>query len=185
MEFIGESYDPRLYEPITEGTGGTTSLVISNKRTTDSGRAFYYVVMAKDGSHNIPISNTAFGFGFFFKSKIEKECRTEERDILAPVIRPRFDSGSQVLAATIHDHGMPLAELEIEVTARSDSVNNIVNWGHQSSGSGSLQEFTFQNGILNSPFTLPPRGEFFTLRIDAQDKAGNRPICRYGCRHTA
>ena len=174
VEIMGEHYDTRRYEPIPQAAGGVTSLVIANNQTAGSGRAFYYVVMARDGNRDIPISNPCPGFNLVFRSKKVKECHIEERDILAPVIRPNFEAGTQVLRAAIHDHGMPLSELEIKVKARSDSANSIASWGYQSHDAGSQPDFTFQNGILTSQFVPPPKGEFFTLRIDAKDKAGNR-----------
>ena len=69
---------------------------------------------------------------------------------------------------------MPLSELKLEVRAGSDSANSVVNWGYALHSTGSRPAFRFDNGVLTSRFLPPPRGEFFTLRIDAEDKAGNR-----------
>mgnify|MGYP006286878663 CR=1 FL=1 len=171
-EIMGERYDRGLYEPIPQSSGGVSSIAVTG--STGNGRAVYFVVMARDGGRNIPIGNTGFGFGHFFKSKEIKECRTEERDILAPVICPAYDPSKHLLKATLHDHGMPLSELEVAVTVRSDSSKSSMHWGSGAKEDGRRPVFSFQNGSLTSQFTPPPQGECFILRIDAKDKAGNR-----------
>ena len=174
VEIMGEHYDTRRYEPIPQAAGGVTSLVNSNNQTAGSGRAIYYVVMARDGNRNIPLRSSGGVCGLVFERRVITQCHTEERDILAPVIQPAFDAGTQVLKAAIHDHGMPLSELEIDMNVSSDSANSIAHWDYRSSNSGRQPDFTFKNGILTSKFTPPPKGEFFTFRIYARDKAGNR-----------
>jgi len=175
LEIFGKSYDTQRYEPISQSAGGMTSLSLTrgeNARAT--GPSLYFAVMARDGNRSIPIRNTGFGFGLPFHVKQTKECRVEERDILAPVIHPVFDLTTARLTASIHDHGMPLSELKIDLTAKSDATRNRANWGYQHHSTGSRPAFTFQNGILASAFVPPPRGEFFILQVNAEDKAGNR-----------
>jgi hypothetical protein len=175
MEIFGYRYDTSRYEPIPEGAGGITSISITGGQSASgAGRDFYFAVMARDGNRNIPLRNTGFGFGLFFTLKEFKQCRMEERDILAPVIRPRFDPATDHLTASIHDHGMPLSELKINLTAKTDSTRNIAGWKHHLHSTGSRPPFTFQNGILTSQFVPPSRGEFFVFEIIAEDKAGNR-----------
>jgi hypothetical protein len=175
IEMLGESYDRGRYEPIPERSGGVTSLSATGRQaTTGKGRVFYFVVMARDGNRNIPLRFLAGGFGLPFQFKEFKECHLEKRDILAPVIRPNYDGNTNLLRASIHDHGMPLSELKIELTAESDPNRNKTSWGYRLLSRGSRPAFSFQNGLLTSQFTPPPRGEFFTLRIKAEDKAGNR-----------
>jgi len=175
LEIFGASYDTRRYEPIPQSGGGITSISVSGGQTANvTGRDFYFAVMARDGNHNIPIHNTGSGFGLPFSFKQTKQCRLEERDILAPVIRPVFDPAAALLTASIHDHGMPLSELKIELTAKNDSTRNSAGWGHHLHSTGGRPAFTFQNGVLTSPFVPPPKGEFFTFQISAEDKAGNR-----------
>ena len=174
VEIFGESYDTSSYEPIPLSAGGITTLSVTGGQTASgTGRNVYFAVMARDGNRNIPIHNTGFGFGLPFTLKQTKQCHVEERDILAPVIRPVFDPATEVLTASIHDHGMPLSELKIELTVKSDSTKNSAEWGYQLHSTGSRPQFTFQNGILTSQFAPPSRGEFFTFRIFAEDKAGN------------
>jgi hypothetical protein len=175
MEFFGDRYDTSRYEPIPERAGGMTSISIKGGQSASgAGRKFYFAVMARDGNRNIPLRNTGFGFGIFFTLKEFKQCRMEERDILAPVIRPAFDPDTARLTASIHDHGMPLSELTIDLTAKSDSNRNRADWGYRWHSTGSRPPFTFQNGILLSQFVPPSRGEFFIFEISAEDKAGNR-----------
>ncbi len=174
MEMIGESYDRRRYEPIPESAGGITSFSMTGSQaTTGKGRDFYFVVMARDGNRNIPIRNTGAGIALPFQLRKFEECRLEKRDILAPVIRPRYDGHTNLLRASIHDHGMPLAELKIELTAESDTSRSNSRWGYRSHSRGSRPAFSFRNGTLISQFTPPPKGEFFTLKIRAEDRAGN------------
>lgn len=175
IEFFGKSYDATRYEPISQNAGGMTSLSLARgSNASATGPTLYYTVMARDGNRRIPIRNSGFGFGLPFRVKQIKECRVEERDILAPVIHPKFDPVTARLTASIHDHGMPLSELKIDLTAKSDSARNSAGWGYQHYSTGSRPAFSFQNGILISTFVPPPRGEFFTLQINAKDKAGNR-----------
>jgi len=175
MAFFGNSYDASRYEPIPERAGGITSISITGGQSASgAGRNFYFAVMARDGNRYIPLRNSGFGFGLYFTSKETKQCRMEERDILAPVIRPTFDPATDRLMASIHDHGMPLSELTITLTAKSDSNRNSADWGYRLHSTGSRPPFTFQNGILASQFVPPSRGEFFVFEISAEDKAGNR-----------
>ena len=175
MEIFGYSYDTSRYEPIPERAGGMTSISIAGGQSASgAGRNFYFAVMARDGNRNIPLRNTGFGFGLFFTLKEFKQCRMDERDILAPVIRPTFDPATDRLTASIHDHGMPLSELTIDLTAKSDSNRNSADWGYRLHSAGGRPPFTFQNGILSSQFVPPSRGEFFVFEITAEDKAGNR-----------
>ncbi len=175
FEIMGTSYERNLYEPIPARQGGVSSVSATGGSSAQStGRDIYFVATAWHGGRKIPLNGAISSFGLFFEMKEIQQCRTEERDILAPVIQPSFDPSSRHLTAAIHDHGMPLSELELAVTARSDSANNIVNWGYRMYSAGSRPAFTFQNGILTSLFVPPDRGEFFTLRIDARDKADNR-----------
>ncbi len=177
VEIVGESYDKRLYEPMalpSGGGAGGTSLAMTGTQNTNKGRPFYYIVMARAGNRNIPMRNAGFTCGLSLGRGVITQCHAEERDILAPVIRPSFDAGTQVLKASIHDHGMPLSELEIDMNVSSDSANSIAHWDYRSSNAGRQPDFTFQNGILTSKFTPPPKGEFFSFRIYARDKAGNR-----------
>ena len=175
LQIMGASYDARDYEPIPESSGGVTSLsVTGNQSVSGNGRAFYFVVMVRDGNRYAPLNDTIAGCGLFFQFKQTKACRVEERDILAPVIRPVFDASTALLTASIHDHGMPLSELKIELTAKNDSTRNIAGWGYQSHSTGSRPAFTFQNGVLTSLFVPPAKGEFFTFQITAEDKAGNK-----------
>jgi|GEM_PF-1678244 len=175
FEIMGTSYERDTYEPIPARQGGVSSVSATGGSSAQSvGRDIYFVATAWHGGRKIPLNDAISSFGLFFELKEIQQCRTEERDILAPVIQPSFDPSSRHLTAAIHDHGMPLSELEIAVTAQSDSANNNVNWGYQTHSAGSRPALTFQNGILSSPFDPPDRGEFFTLRIDARDKADNR-----------
>ncbi len=177
VEIVGESYDKRLYEPMilkSGGGAGGTSLAMTDTPSAGNAKPFYYIVMARDGNRNIPMRNAGYTCGLSFGRGVITQCHTEERDILAPVIRPTFDAGTQVLTAAIHDHGMPLSEIEIDMNVSSDSVNSIAHWDYRSSNAGHGPDFTFQNGIFTSKFTPPPKGEFFSFRIYARDKAGNR-----------
>ena len=174
IEFFGDRYDSHRYETIPEKAGGLTSISIKGGQSASgAGRNFYFAAMARDGNRYIPLRNTGFGFGLFFTLKEFKQCRMEERDILAPVIRPTFDPAADRLTASIHDHGMPLSELSIDLAAKSDSKRNSADWGYRLHSTGSRPPFTFQNGILVSPFVPPSRGEFFIFEISAEDKAGN------------
>lgn len=174
MAFFGDRYDAHRYEPIPEKAGGMTSLSIEGGQSVSgAGRNFYFAAMARDGNRHIPLRNTGFGFGLFFTLKEFRQCRMEERDILAPVIRPTFDPATDRLTASIHDHGMPLSELSIDLAAKSDSNRNSADWGYRLHSTGTRPPFTFQNGILVSHFVPPSRGEFFVFEIGAEDKAGN------------
>jgi hypothetical protein len=175
FEILGQAYDRRFFEAIPPGGGGVSSLSAATAQSAAaSGRNVYFVATAQDGQRAIPLNDAVFGFGLFFTLKETMECHTEARDILAPDIRPVFDPATQLLRAAIHDHGMPLSELEIDVAARSDPANSIADWGAHLSSTGSRPAFNFREGILTCRFVPPAEGEFFILRIAAQDKAGNR-----------
>ena len=177
VEIVGERYDKRLYEPMAWGSGGGgTSLSVTGTQSTSKARPFYYIVMARDGNRNIPLRNSGGVCGIVFEQGVVTQCHTEERDILPPVIDAVYDADTGRLRATIHDHGMPLSELTVDFTARSDAAKSNVVWGagYSRNTEGGRPPFTFQDGLFNSQFIPPPsQGEFFVLRLSARDKAGN------------
>ena len=176
VEVLGTHYDRALYAPLPSGRGVTSLTVTGGYGTSDATLRLYLLVTAQKGNRRIPITDAcSYGMGFSYQAV--KECRVEERDILPPVIDAAYDAGSGLLNAAIHDHGMPLSQLEVDFTARSDTSRSDVVWGagYARNTEGGRPPFTFRNGVFASRFTPPPdQGEFFVLRLGAEDKAGNR-----------
>jgi hypothetical protein len=174
LQVLGEEYDRNLFEPMATSSGGVTSLSMTPEiAPAGAARTIYFVVLARDGNRILPLNDAGISIGMLFTCKQTRQCRVEERDVLAPVIRPAYDPAARRLTAKIHDHGMPLSQLAIDIEAHSDSRNNAVPWGH-SSENGSRPSFTFDDGLFTCRFVPPPRGEFFTLQLSAEDRAGNR-----------
>lgn len=172
---LGNRYDATLYAPLSSGSG-VTSLTATDAQGSGLSRLTLYVlVTVQVGNQTFPI-NEACSHGLRFSYEAVTRCHMEARDILPPVIDAAYDADTGLLHATIHDHGMPLSELTVDFTARSDSATSNVVWGagYSRNTEGGRPPFTFQGGLFTSQFTPPPsQGEFFVLRLSAQDKAGN------------
>ncbi len=157
-------YDAFWYEPDLRAGA---SLQITNKgSSTSPRRKIYYLKGYYEGSRFIPADD--FHIGLRFTTKAVETCRVEKRDISSPAIQAFYNPESGEVTGTIHDHGMPLSELQVAFSGRNDS-NNIRSYQQK-------LPFIFKNGRFTGRFEPPSRGEFFILELRAVDKAGNAGI---------
>jgi hypothetical protein len=173
MEIVvfGASYDASRYRPApaTKTGGRIETLTITGGRSSATrGEKIYFAVMAIDGSRHIPLRISYGLSGLSFTTRTVRKCRVEERDIQAPVVTPIYDPATSRVTANIHDHGMPLDQLKIGFSGRSDSRSRVRY--------SSRLPYQYANGRFSGLFELPEEGELFDLEIRATDRAGNTGI---------
>jgi hypothetical protein len=159
------NYDQEKYE--IGRYPGISSVRMGAGGNSDVRQTVYCLLGYKDGKDFFPADPREKSLaGLRLSRKISETCSIKALDLHAPVISAVYHSQNNQVHASIHDHGMPLDQLDIEFSGQADFDKSNIFYRKQ-------LPFNYRNGGFTGQFMPPDRGEFFILKIIASDKAGN------------